>query len=268
MTIKEFFIKHPLYELIPPPSDKDDIEKALYVLSIINDDSTFDMFCVECEEHSIFKQDRERYYGTYSVINGRNVPEVKDRDFYIQASCSRNTKHKAMILLQHRHFHLRKIGQYPPLADILTPDLKKYKSVIGEDRVKEWSRAVGLTSHGIGAGSFVYLRRVLEFLIEDAHVQAKSNNGWDEELYVKSRYAERIFLLSSYLPASMVKNKNTYSILSKGVHELDENTCLQYFPVLNSVIELIAEEKMTVIEIAKRQKATQDAIAKIAGDVK
>lgn len=49
------------------------------------------------------------------------------------------------------------------------------------------------------------------------------------------------------------------SVLSKGVHELDEQTCLNYFPILNAAIELIAEDKLSQHEIEKRKKATQEA---------
>jgi len=51
-----------------------------------------------------------------------------------------------------------------------------------------------------------------------------------------------------------------YSILSLGVHELDENTCLAHFDTLKVEIEIILDEKL---EEAKKQKKIQEASQKI-----
>jgi len=58
----------------------------------------------------------------------------------------------------------------------------------------------------------------------------------------------------------LVQHKTIYSILSLGVHELDENTCLAHFDTLKVGIEIILDEKL---KEAKKQKKIQEASQKI-----
>ncbi len=270
MNIQNLFTKHPLYEDVTPPF-VDSVDKNLHHIGkLLIGESTFDMHCVECGSHSVFKQIKQyNVFQNWRSSGDLHIP-IFEKDIYlIAAKCSRNELHVATIFVKtKKNEKLCKIGQFPALADILTPDLKRYKPAINEERVREWSRAIGLTSHGIGAGAFVYLRRILESLIEDAHQLAVNSDNWNEDEYKRSRFVEKIQLLAGFLPEVLVDNKSAYSVLSKGVHELDEQTCLSYFPVLNAAIELIAEEKLAKHEIEKRKKATQDAIQKIANEVK
>ncbi len=59
-----------------------------------------------------------------------------------------------------------KIGQCPSRADLEKSVLKKDPKVLDEQNYSDLIRAIGLASHGIGAGSHVYLRRVFENLLE------------------------------------------------------------------------------------------------------
>lgn len=63
---------------------------------------------------------------------------------------------------------------------------------------------------------------------------------------------EKIGLLQDYLPAFLVDNKDLYSILSLGVHELSEKDCLKYFDALKMGIQEILDEK--VIEAQRKQR--------------
>jgi len=42
----------------------------------------------------------------------------------------------------------------------------------------EFRESIGLAAHSVGIGSFVYLRRILKGLIEEAHTEAKSLNHY------------------------------------------------------------------------------------------
>lgn len=118
--------------------------------------------------------------------------------------------------------------------------------------LKEFTKAIGLAANGVGIGSFVYLRRIFENLIEEAHTKAKVRPGWDEEFYNKQRMSERIELLKDYLPEFLVENKSLYSILSVGIHSLEEDECLAHFEHVKLAIELILDEK--VEKYKKRRK--------------
>jgi hypothetical protein len=156
-------------------------------------------------------------------------------------------------------FVLEKIGQSPSLADMQIAKLKEYHIVLNNDKLKELSKAVGLAAHGVGIGSFVYLRRIFEFLIEEAHVEAKKQSGWDETAYT-GRVGEKITQLSHYLPEFLVENKSLYGILSKGIHELTEDECLLNFDIVKVGIEFILDEKL---EKALKVKKIEEAKRRI-----
>lgn len=163
---------------------------------------------------------------------------------------------------------LIKIGQYPSIADISVGELVKYKSVLGNEYA-DFKKGIGLFSHGIGIGSFIYLRRILETLIEEAHQRAKANqNEWDEDIYVKSRVSERIDLLSHFLPPTLVGNANIYSVLSKGIHELTEEECLGIFPLMKTFTELILDEKIAARQREEKTKLAATQLGEVVGKLK
>ena len=50
-------------------------------------------------------------------------------------------------------------------ADIDLPQASRYSAILGRQYYNELKRSIGLHSHGIGIGSFVYLRRIIEKLV-------------------------------------------------------------------------------------------------------
>ena len=172
---------------------------------------------------------------------------------------------QSIILTQNELF---KIGQYPSIADISQPELKKYRNVLSKEKYLEFSRGIGLITHGIGVGSFVYLRRIFEDLIEEAHIKLMNSENWDETIYSTLRMADKIGLLSSELPEFLVENKSIYSILSKGIHELTENECLEYFPSVKLGIELILDEKLEKRKKEIKIKLARKSIVNITKEFK
>ena len=147
----------------------------------------------------------------------------------------------------------QKIGQYPSVADLTFPELDDYKHVISKDDRKELGTAIGLFASGIGAGSYVYLRRILERLVYQAKEAAA--DAIDNEMFEQARVAEKIKMLEGYLPDILVKNTTIYGILSKGIHELSEEECRKYFPVVKECIYQIlgmweSERRKQVDEVA------------------
>lgn len=156
---------------------------------------------------------------------------------------------------------LQKIGQYPSIADFHISQIKRYNKVLSNDKLKEFTRGIGLAANGVGIGSFIYLRRIFEDLIEESHLKAKVSTGWNEDNYLKQRMSDRIELLKSYLPAFLVENKSLYGLLSVGIHNLKEEECLAYFETVKIGIELILDEK---VDEYQKKKKIDDAKSKIA----
>ena len=70
----------------------------------------------------------------------------------------------------------------------------------------------------------------------------KDEEGWSEVEFVKLRMEQKIELLKGHLPEFLARNKKVYSILSKGIHELQEYECLRVFEILKHAIFFILDE--------------------------
>jgi hypothetical protein len=161
-----------------------------------------------------------------------------------------------------------KIGQDIALMEFESWKIKSYRKVLSKEKQKELIRAIGLASHGVGIGSFVYLRRIFEDLIEKAHLEAKKTDGWNEEEYLKFRISDKIDCLKDFLPDFLVKNKAIYSILSKGIHELSEQICLTYFDTILLGIERILEAKLESNRKKKRDEIAEKKITELKSKLK
>lgn len=160
---------------------------------------------------------------------------------------------------------IQKVGQYPSLADLQMFDVEKYRRVLSKESYRDFTRAIGLNAQGIGAGAFLYLRRILERLIEKCHQNVSNNAGWDEDSYKKLRFDERIKMIekegSRIIPEQLRDVKNRiYTILSKGVHESTDEECKELFPYMEYIIESILDEQIRQKEDEDRVKKLKDAL--------
>ncbi len=220
-----------------------------------------DCYCIECGKSSVF-QTKNPIWASVTFTGQSNY--LFTHTFY----CSRKKEHEFFFHFRIHNNTITKIGQYPSLADLATIEIQKYRKVLGDNRYAEFSRAVGLTSHGVGIGAFVYLRRIFENLIEEAHQLQVDSKGWDEDLYQRSRVVDRIALLKHSLPNFLVRNKSLYSILSKGIHELEESECLDAFPVTKLGIELILDEKLEKLQREEKIKQASQDIGELTKKLK
>lgn len=151
------------------------------------------------------------------------------------------------------HFSLifEKIGQYPSMADMQLFDSKKYRNILGKN-YRDYTTALGLYASGIGSGSFLYLRRVLEKLVEEIHQECRKDPSWDEdaeEEYIKAHFDQRIKILEkcgkTIIPDELNQVKNQlYDALSIGVHEAPDDECKELFPFMKFAIDCILDKKI------------------------
>ena len=170
--------------------------------------------------------------------------------------CSMDENHHLDYSVLTTNNSMMKIGQYPSIADMTFPELDAYKHVISKQDRKELGTALGLFASGVGAGSYVYLRRILERLIYQAKENAQDTVN--NEKFEQARMVERIKMLQGYLPDVLIKNTTIYGILSKGIHELSEEECREYFPVVKECIYQI----LGMWETMRKQQADEDALNK------
>lgn len=232
-TTQEFCVATPLYKPFPLS-----LFKKSQLFSLYSESLTIDCFCVACNNASVLISQERQTEPSY------NFNEDQARIYTREFVCTRTPSHRAFFTFRVHGEVLEKVGQSPSLADLVESEIRRYKPVLPNDQFRELSKAVGLASHGVGIGSYVYLRRIFEGLIVEAHGIASSSPGWDDQKFKESRMDEKIELLKNHLPPFLVEHRKLYGILSAGIHSLSEELCLEAFPVVKLGIELILEEKL------------------------
>jgi hypothetical protein len=251
-SIQDFLFGAPLY--------------AEYNVSkIVAKDVAFEMFvqplvvdghCRHCQKMATFSRTK----GNIEVLelNNRlaNTPAL-----LFQLMCARNEQHLIFFLLQFKNGLIQKVGQYPSLADIANDESRIYRQVLKPNDSADLHRAIGLAAHGVGVGSFVYLRRVFERLITQRFNDLKGDKGWSDSDFVGKRMEDKIELLKDHLPEFLVRNKKVYAILSTGIHDLEEPECLSAFEMLKHSIFLILDEDKHQKEQLDLRRKAEKAIA-------
>lgn len=199
------------------------------------------------------------YLGSIDTWDIWVTPKHITIGFYlVTLMCKRKENDVLRFIIYKNNEYAVKIGQFPSLADLQFSEIgKKYDKVLPEEALKNLKKAIGLVAHGAGAGSFVYLRRIFENLIFETYKNNEAIFGITENNFKNYRMEDKIEKLKDFLPSQLIEMKSIYSILSKGVHELDEGECLKYFNPLKLSIELILDQK-----IENKKKIDRDILVK------
>lgn len=281
-----FILRTPLYEEFTWEG-----EHVWDVIALKYFKGTLDCYCPECGREATFRgvtpeppnehiRNRQLEMKLKKIGGTPSLPTLNSGAFEVLLQCTRNNQHHQsyIFLIKEKrgiedgklvvNHSVTKIGQHPSFADLNLAAIKKYRPVLSEQLMGELSRGIGLASHDVGVGAYVYLRRVFESLVEEAHRLAASQEGWSEDDYQKSRMAEKIKILRDHLPEFLVDNPGMYALLSKGLHELTERECLDHFDTLKIGIELILDEKLEAQEKDRKIRQAKTALGKAEKQLK
>lgn len=165
--------------------------------------------------------------------------------------------------------YIIKIGTYPSLRDFHKDDIKKYSKVLSEQQRTELMTAIMIANNGVGIGSYVYLRRIFEGIVFEEAKKAITDGVISKDEFNKKRMDEKIVAIKQYLPVFLYDHHaELYNILSIGVHQLDEDTCLSFFPVLYDCIILILEDRLAQKEKEMTSKKAEASLSKIVAAIK
>lgn len=242
----EFYFETPLYEVIESTQFEDDIHNG------------------DVDAYSA-----KNGIDTTYTITSRPVDAYSFENFYrVTLTCKRKSNDILRFFVYDNNKIVVKFGQLPSLADIQFAEIgKKYDQLLSEQDLKEFKKAIDLAAHGHGAGSFVYLRRIFENLINEAFRSNKATLGISEDEFRKKWMVDKVDLLKDYLPSQLLEMKSVYKVLSKGVHELSEQECLKYFPALKLSIELILDQKIEEEIQRKRDAEVKRQLADINREI-
>jgi len=232
ITKHDFFFETPLYSIV----NEEHMEKKFN-----------DFFSGDVDAHvngleTTYQIKTERMYNSY---NGNGIYGFEDY-YAIKLICKRKGTILHFFVLKYENYII-KAGQFPSLADLQFSEIgKKYDKVLSKQDLHDLKKAIGLSSHGAGAGSLVYLRRIFENIIWETYNKNSADLAISEDDFKQKRMDEKVSILKDFLPEQLIEMKSAYGILSKGIHELSEKECLAYFPVLKLSIELILDQKIEI----------------------
>lgn len=284
---EQILLKDPLFtEYDLDDADRMDVLNLLFYIKdmdAVNNFKIIDSYCTICKKDTTFNSEDSTENeqqelinlltsaGMYGSFSGekRKITLIEDLEkrclFIRKFNCPRkpfDSAHSQVFIFRIIGAKLIKVGQHPTLADLSKEELKKYRKIDNET-FSELNRAVGLSTHGIGIGSFVYLRRVIEKHILYPKIQELiAEEIITVEQISKSDFKQKIQFAKDRLPDFLVQNSKIYSILSKGIHELEEEECKELFPILRTAIEIVLDEEIEKNEKAKKNKLISDQLNK------
>lgn len=261
MTLSEFFFDIPIYSAIEiGEENRDTFSKIID----FNNKEEFDGY-------NPWKKVESTFVVTTDLVPGGSDNAYLKYGGYatVKIKCKRTDDiFWYYILWTPKTNKLMKVGQYPTVADFHISEIKQYSKLLSNDRLKEFTKAIGLAANGVGIGSFVYLRRIFELLITESYTKAMQDGVVSEADFMKARMDTKIDLLHAYLPTFLVENKGMYSILSLGIHELDEKTCLAHFDTLRVGIEIILDEKLDALKKIEKIEAAKHKLSTLKSEIK
>jgi len=280
---EQILLRDPLFKEYPLKGiDEMDLVNLLYYSEIgCNKLKIIDSYCTVCNKDTTFTaelsddQELSDLLFDAGMVSGgmgnkqekRLIKALEKRSIFIRKfNCPRksdDSSHNQVFIFRVIGANLIKIGQHPTLADLTKNEIKKYRK-LNEEIYSELNRAIGLSTHGIGIGAFVYLRRIIEKHILAPQLKKLLLEGdITEDDLAKSDFKGKINLAKDKLPEFLVDNKKIYSVLSKGIHDLDEKECKDYFPVLRTAIEIILDEEIKRKEDENKNNLIAAQISKL-----
>ncbi len=209
---------------------------------IYNFDERVDVYCKECETKRIFAPDRGQFvryaenfhYGYTSTLN----KPILHKTF----RCSANSEHQILYGFYVNGDQIVKIAEYPSKYDSVIGNFNKYKKVLKIEKLTELAKASQLESYGYAIAAFLYYRRIFEDIILQAFDYSIIREKIERTEFKKKRMEDKIDYVKDNLPDYFNENSHIYGILSKGVHELEENECQKYLPLLKAIIIYALDE--------------------------
>lgn len=179
---------------------------------------------------------------------------LENEIWYIDYSltCTNNCHHNYMLFisieLKEGSFIVRKIGQNPSMLSVKGFEFDKYKKQLkGINAYDDYKKADLSYADHFFVGAFAYLRRIFEKMVNQyIYGVALTDNHMDTKIQAaKHKFDPRIHDTLT----------NLYGILSKSIHELDEEESKEYYTYLKAVVDIQLEYIKTEEE---KEKQTQD----------
>lgn len=195
---------------------------------------------------------------------------LKEYDkWYIEykLSCTNDPIHSYLMVISIEQkfdtFIVKKIGQDPSMLSVHGFDFEKYKAQLNKiNAYEDYKKADLSNTDHFYVGAYAYLRRIFEKMVNN-YVKEKKVVLKDDHIDTKIKAVKDCFDVR-------IKDllKNLYKILSKSIHELDEDQSKEYYQYLKAIIDIQLEFEYTENEKDNQSKKLNSILNKIVNDIK
>jgi len=262
MLMKEFFEKVPPYK----EEEIDDFNLTKYS-PVKGNKPELNLFCDKCNG--------ERFFETNSSYVFTENSRIVEYIYYCK-NCDNSFKHFTILaqLLEEGDLSkgiLMKIGEYPVFGQ---PIPSKVISLIGPDK-DNFIKGKRCEEQGLGIGSYAYYRRVIETqknrIIDQLIKICKQSNKYEklieqfEKAKKENQFSTAIGMIKQNLPDSLLIDGNNplkllHSALSKGVHELTDDECLERANIIRIVLTGLSKR---INELLKEDTEWKNALTSL-----
>lgn len=264
--LQNFILSEPLYKTV-------EFDTRWYYSFAVFSRMIYHDYCDCCSENSVFEWNGDQYihnmfcklseYNTDSqnpIILSINEPYRKQPFFIDYLFFCTGCQSVHYYTLMFKGNTVTKIGQYPSFASKEEHKIKKYKNLnVIKKYYIELIRSINAYSQHMGIASFVYLRRIYEHMVEEEFVKLpdtikKSNTSFDEKM---KKVDNKMHIIPPELDSQKSK---IYSVLSKGIHEYEEDECYELYPAMKTIIILMLENYLSDKEKKQQLKEIEKTL--------
>ena len=193
------------------------------------------------------------------ISSAKNEVEDINGFLTLDYGCANCGKEGAIYLIKIYKNQCEKVGQYPPLDISIPSEIKLLNDQVIIDLYKKGKSSENF-SYGIGA--FVYYRRIIELKIDDLlnriteyFPETKINEYKEilEKVKREKNADKKIEIVKNIISDEIIPNnplKSLYDILSKGIHKLSDEDCLESASAIRTLLLML----ITEIELKKENK--------------
>ncbi|MFE4047242.1 hypothetical protein [Priestia sp. YIM B13490] len=246
--------------------NKNAVENSDYLKREID---TIDNFSLREHEDYIdelkSKESKDRYDRFIEEFFGSN------HTLNLELECNSKYKHQFVVSLKVEDNKILKIGQYPSIY-MFDTSLDKYKKVLKDKKNKtDLRKAIELGSSGYFVGAYTHLRRIFERIVNGELDRLISGNyiTYSDETPINNlSTVDKAKLIMEYLPKHLNDIRAPlYSVLSEGIHKLEEKECEKYYNYLLEAITIILEQQLEMREREIKEDENKRKINKANSEI-
>ena len=191
------------------------------------------------------------YFSYIDHIMNEKVEKVyKMHSIFCKTSlCSNNSKHRQYHIYRLSIINdngindliLQKIGQSPSELEFENFKLKNYIEVTENINIEELARAVALHNQGDSVAALIYLRRMLERIVNEKYEKFKIENPTISKC---TRFGDKLKCIKNDFPSALSDNNDIYGLLSGGIHSFPKEKCNEFFETIFDSVIILLEQLM------------------------